>query len=107
MEFTQWLGLLVLVVGVPLNVVATYLLLRKYREARHLRVLRERVVVAVITTVSVLFFGLVFVNNDQPIPPLDVDTTKWITRSVMLALAVIPAASWILIYRTLGRSDKP
>jgi hypothetical protein len=107
MELTEWLGLLTLVIGVPLNVAATLLLLRKSREAPHLRVLRERFLVAVVTTVAVLLFGLIFVNNDQTVPPLDLETTKWITRLAMLGLAVIPAAGWILVWRKLGRYRKP
>jgi hypothetical protein len=106
MEFTAWLGLVILAVGVPLNVAATLLLLRESRRFPHLRVVKERGIASTISTVVVLFFGLIFVNNDQEIPPFDVDTTKLVTRIVMLGLAVIPAATWIYVYRTLGRSRK-
>lgn len=106
MEFTAWLGLVTLVIGVPLNVVASLLLLRKFRQARHLRVLRERVIVAVITTLMVLVFGLIFVNNDQEVPPLADAATKLITRIVMGVMAIVPALSWILMYRRFG-SKRP
>jgi hypothetical protein len=104
MEFTAVLAWLTLALGVPLNVTTAFLLRQKSRQAPHLRVLKERFIVSVITTVVVLTFGLIFVNNDQLVPPLDVDTTKLITRLAMLGIAIIPAASWILIYRALGRS---
>jgi hypothetical protein len=100
------LALLTLLVGVPLNVAAAYLLRRKSREAPHLRVLRERFVVSVITTIMVLVFGLIFVNNDQEVPPLNEVATKLITRFVMLGMAIIPAVSWLFIYRALGRSRR-
>lgn len=103
MEFTAVLAWLTLAVGVPLNVVAALLLLKKSRQAPGLRVLRERFLVAVVTTVVVLFFGLIFVNNDQLVPPLDVDTTKWITRLAILGLATVPAVGFIRLYRSTRR----
>jgi hypothetical protein len=103
MDTTAALAWLTLLVGVPINVMAMVLLFKKWRLAPQLRVLRERFIVSVVSTVAVLFFALIFVNNDQLVPPLDVDTTKLITRSVMLGLAVIPALGWLFIYRTLGR----
>jgi hypothetical protein len=105
-ELTVALALLTLLVGVPLNVIATYLLLRKSREAPHLRVLRERFVVAAITTIVVLVFGIIFVNNDREIPWLGLDATKLITRVAMLGIAIIPAVSWLFIYRALGRREE-
>lgn len=98
MEFTAVLAWLTLFVGVPVNVLAAVLLLRHSRAARHLRVLRERFIVSVVTTFVVLFFGLIFVNNDQELPPLSLDATKWITRLAMLGMALIPACVWLFIY---------
>lgn len=107
MEFTKVLAWLVVLVAVPLNIVAAFLLLRKSREAPHLRVLRERFIVAVVTTVVVLFFGLIFLNNDRLVPPLSLDATKWITRLAMLTLALTSAGGWLWIYFSSGRSNKP
>lgn len=106
MEFTAWLGLINLVIGVPLNVVATFLLWKKSREVPKLRVLRERFIVAVITTILVLVFGLIFVNNDQVVPPLSEVATKYITRIVMAAMAIVPAAGWVLLYRATRQDGK-
>jgi hypothetical protein len=105
MAVTEILGWVILIVCVPLNVVATFLLYKTYRQASHLRVLRERCIVAAITTLLVLVFGLIFVNNDQPFPPLNLAATKVLTRVVMLLMATVPAIGWILLYRSIGRGD--
>jgi hypothetical protein len=105
-EVLAWVTLLV---AVPLCVVATLLLLKKARQAPYLRVLRERYHVSGATTFLVLFFALIFVNNDQPIPPLSLDTTKIITRVAMLSFALVSAVGWILLYRSLddkGRKNR-
>lgn len=44
--------------------------------------------------------GLIFVNNDRPIPPLSVEATKIITRSLTLVLAIVPAVAWLRLYRS-------
>jgi hypothetical protein len=106
MELTDVLAWVTLVSCVPLNVVATLLLLKSSRKAPALRVLRERYIVAAITTVVVLFFALVFVNNDQDVPPLSLETTKIITRIAMIVMGTVPAVGWILLYRAFGRADK-
>lgn len=106
MAFTAILAWLTLGVGVPLNVLAAYLLRRKSREAPKLRVLRERYIVAVVGTVLVLFFGLIFVNNDQTTPPLSLDATKVITRLAMLGFALVAAVGWLLLYHALGGSRR-
>lgn len=105
-EFTSVLAWLTVLVAVPLNAVAALLLLKKSREAPHLRVLRERFIVAVVTTLVVAFFGAIFINNDQTIPPLSLDATKWITRLAMLTLALVSAGGWLWIYFSSRRSDK-
>jgi hypothetical protein len=105
MELTDVLAWVTLVVCVPLNVAATLLLLKTSRKAPSLRVLRERYIVAAITTFVVLFFALIFVNNDQTIPPLSIDTTKIVTRIAMIAMGTVPAVGWILLYRAIGRAD--
>lgn len=106
MELTAWLGLAVLVVGAPLNVLAAWLLLQKSRQAPHLRVLRERYTLAVITTLLVIIFGVIFVNNDQDVPPLADTATKLITRALMLVMAVVPAASWIRLYHSSKQKEE-
>jgi hypothetical protein len=103
MELTVILAWLTLGVGVPLNVTTTYLLRRKSRQAPHLRVLKERFIVAAITTIVVLVFGVIFVNNDRGVPWLGLDATKLITRVAMLGIAIIPAVGWLLIYRQRGK----
>jgi hypothetical protein len=105
MELTDFLAWVALAC-VPLNVVATLLLLKTSRKAPSLRVLKERYIVAAITTFVVLFFALVFVNNDQTVPPLSLQTTKVVTRIAMIAMGTVPAVGWILLYRAIGRSDK-
>lgn len=99
MEFTAWLGLATLLVGFPLSVIAAFLLWKTSKRAPTLRVLRERYITAVITAVLVGIFGLIFVNNDQPIPPLSLDATKIITRGVMLVMAIVPAVMWLRLYQ--------
>lgn len=103
METTAVLAWLTLLVGVPLNALAAALLLKQWRAAPHLRVLRERFVVAVAVTFLVLFFGIIFVNNDQTIPPVSVDATKLITRTAMLAVALVVGVGWLWVYRSLSR----
>jgi hypothetical protein len=104
-ELTVFLALLVLLIGVPLNVLVTILLLRMWQKAPYLRVLRERFIVSFILTIVLLVFGLIFVNNDQEVPPISDVATKLITRVAMLVIAIIPAVTWLLIYRR-KQSDK-
>ena len=103
MELTVFLAWAVLLVGVPLNVTVTILLMRKWRQAPSLRVLKERCIVSLVLTFVLLFFGVIFVNNDQTVPPIGLDATKVITRLAMLGLAIIPAVGWLVIYRKSGR----
>lgn len=105
-EFTEWLAWLTLGFGVPLSLITTLVLLRKWRRKRYLKVLLRDVKTAAIITVVVLVFGLIFVNNDMIEPWLDVDTTKWITRLAILALAIIPAVTLLLLNRSLHTRNK-
>lgn len=97
------LGLLVLVIGIPLNLYVTVRLWRLVHSNPELRVLRERAIVATAVLILVIVFGLIFVNNDLIPPPVSFDETKVLTRSAMLATATIPAAYWLWLYRN---SDK-
>lgn len=90
---------LVLVIGVPLNALVTVLLFRAWLANPGIRVLRDRLIAALAVLGLVLVFGLVFVNNDTLPPPLDLATTKLVTRLTILAIAVIPACAWLLLYR--------
>ena len=100
---TNLLGLVVLLVGTPLNVIVTVMLWRRSMAHPQLRVLRERAVTASLVLLAVIVFGLIFVNNDTVPPPLPAEVTKWVTRSVLLALAIVPALYWLLLYRSASR----
>ena len=100
---TNLLGLVVLLVGTPLNVIVTVMLWRRSMRYPELRVLRERAVTASLVLLTVVVFGLIFVNNDTLPPPLDVVITKWVTRVVLLLLAIVPALYWLLLYRSASR----
>lgn len=91
-------AVLVLVIGVPLNALVTFLLWRAYRANPKIRVLRERLVVEVAVLLLVIVFGLIFLNNDRLYPPFDTDATKLITRLTMLGLSTIPACYWLILY---------
>lgn len=92
------IAVLVLVIGVPLNVLVTVLLWRTYRAHPTYRLLRERLVVEIAVLLVVVVFGLIFVNNDTLPPPLDTGATKIITRWIMLGVAIIPACYWLFLY---------
>lgn len=91
----ELIGQLVLFVCFPLCAVVTILMWRAYHSGIVSKVLRRDLQVMAIITLGVFVFGLIFVNNDQPIPPLDVLTTKYITRYVWLGLGTIPALTWL------------
>lgn len=103
MELTVLLALLTLFVGVPLNAVVTVMLLRESRRLPHLRVLRERFIAAAAVLLTTIVFGLIFVNNDQSLPPLDLVATKVITRVAMLVVGIVPAAYWLWLYLYRGK----
>lgn len=99
MDLAHVLAVLVLFVGVPLNVLVTYMLWKRSQMAPDLKVLRERFIVATAVLVMVFVFGLIFLNNDHLPPFLTTDVTKVITRFVMLGIAVVPATYWLVLYR--------
>lgn len=92
------IAILVLVVGVPLNVLVSALLWRTWRAHPDVKVLRERLIVALVVLLIVVVFGLIFVNNDTIPPWLDLGATKVVTRFSTLALAVLPACYWLWLY---------
>jgi hypothetical protein len=96
------IGLLVLVVGFPLNLYVTFKLWRLSRERPDLGVLRERAVVSAAVLILVVVFGLIFLNNDLHAPILSFDETKFWTRTAMLIVAVGPASYWLYLYRSKG-----
>jgi len=104
MPLPNLLAIVVLLVGLPLNVVVTAMLLRRSREVPRNPVLHERMVVSAFVLILVVVFGLVFLNNDTLPPPLDVNVTKIITRLTVLGIAVIPALYWLTLYSN-GRND--
>lgn len=95
LEFTEWLALLTLAVGVPVSAYAAFRLWKRARKFQRLWVLEERYRWQVGVTVFALIFGLIFMNNDMAVPWLDVETTKWITRLAVLALSVGLSVAWL------------
>lgn len=89
----------VLGLGVPLNAYVTYRLWHLARARPHLRVVRERAIVATAVLVIVVLFGFVFLSNDQVPPYLPLDVTRVVTRLAILLLAVVPASYWLWVYR--------
>ncbi len=102
MSLPSILGLLVLIVGVPLNLYVTLKLWRLSRERPELRVLRERAIVAAAVLFVVIVFGLIFVNNDLDAPVLTFDQTKLYTRAAMFLVAIVPGSYWLYLYRSKG-----
>lgn len=106
MDANVALAWLTLLVGFPLCAFTTLRLRKRSRRSPHLRVLWERYIVMAAITFVVLFYGLIFVNNDQAVPPLSLETTKLLTRTVMFSLALISAIGWLYINRKFGRRRK-
>lgn len=104
MNLPNLLAVLVLVVGIPLNVLVTVMLWRRSHAYPRIRVLRERLIAETGVLVLTIVFGLIFLNNDALSPPLDTDVTKLVTRLVLLGVAVIPACYWLWLYRR-GRAS--
>ena len=98
MPVPELLGLGVLIVGVPLNLYVV-MMLRRLRQEEPNPVLDVLLVLWVLVLIIAAIFGLIFVNNDTVPPPLDVLSTKIITRSIVLALVTVPAVSLIVAYR--------
>ena len=99
MSITAILAAIVLVVGIPLNAYVTVKLWRLALAEKQLGVLRDRAIVATTVLFVVVVFGLLFVNNDLLPPPIDFPTTKFISRTALLIVALGPAAYWLRIYR--------
>ena len=99
MTLSTLLALLVIVVALPLNWLVTILMWRLSRRAPAVRVLRERAIVGLTLAVIVTVFAAVFVNNELPMPPLDSEATRLLTRSALLVWSVIPPVYWLLLYR--------
>ena len=93
------LGVLILVVGVPLNIYVFLKLRELSTNAPGVRVLRERAHLAFVILLVVLVFGLIFVNNDLIQPVVTGEATKLITRLAVMVLAVVPACYWWWTYR--------
>lgn len=92
------LAVLVVLVALPLNWFVTLKLWRLARLAPEIGVLRERALVALALALIVTVFAVIFLNNEMPVPLLDVEATRIITRSAMLALS-LPALYWLFLYR--------
>lgn len=99
MNLPELLAILVLIIGIPLNVLVTVLLWRRTYLHPRIRVLRERLIVEVAVLALVIVFSLIFLNNDRLPPWLTTDVTKVITRATVLALALVPALYWLWLYR--------
>ena len=99
MSIPTILAVITIVVGVPLNLFVTLKLWELARAAPHVRALRERAIVATAVLLIVVVFGLIFLNNDLVPPILAFDSTKFLTRSAMLLIAVGPASYWLWVYR--------
>jgi hypothetical protein len=98
MTFPALLAWLVIFIAVPANWLVVVGLLRLSRASPNNRVLRDRLLVAVMLAAVVTVFGVVFVNNGMESPPLGLPQTQVLTRVAILSLA-IPAIYWLSLYR--------
>ena len=99
MRFVSLLAVATLAVGVPLNLYVTGRLWRLWFNDRTNAVLRERAIAATLVLVTVLVFGLIFLNNDLPVSPVTFEDSKVFTRITILGLSVCPACYWLWLYR--------
>jgi Na+/proline symporter len=83
----------------PLSWYVTWRLWRLNRQAPDALVLRERTIAALALSIIVTVFALVFVNNDLMPPFFDIEATRLITRSTILALSVLPSVYFLWLYR--------
>lgn len=97
MSLSEFLGVLPLLVGVPLNLFVTVLLLRSALERPRLRVLFERFVSAVFVLLCTVSFAIVFRSNDSPVPFLDPEVARIWTRTAIDAVAIVPALFWLYL----------
>ncbi len=93
------LAVLVAVVSVPLNWFVVVRLWRLSLVKPSIPVLRFQAILATGLSAIVTLFALIFLNNDLPDPVVSGDTTKLITRSVVLIWSVIPSLYWLWLYR--------
>lgn len=98
MSVQSVLATLVLFLGVPLNLLVTVLLMRQAIANPGIRVLTDRLIASIAVLLMVIVFGFIFLNNDSLPPMLTTDTTRIITRFVLLCVAVIPALYWLSLY---------
>lgn len=91
MTLAEFLGVLPLVIGVPLNLVVTVLLLRSALERPRLWMLFERFVSAVFVLVLTVSFAIVFRSNDLDVPFLDPEVARIWTRAAVDAVSIVPA----------------
>ena len=96
------LAVLVVIVAAPLAWIVAFMLweLSRADRLRTNRVIRAQAWAAVGLAVIVTVFAVVFVNNEQAIPPLDPDQTRILTRGVLLLVSVASSVYWIRLYRT-------
>jgi len=99
MSITSALGWAVLVFGVLLNLWVAKILFIKMLDRPEIGLFRERFASAVLAIVIAIVFGLIFINNDTLPPPIDIITTKIITRLSLLGLVTFPALIWLWLYR--------
>ena len=92
------LAVLVVAVALPLNWYVTLKLWRLARSAPEIAMLRERALVALALALIVTVFAAIFLNNEMVVPLFDLEATRIITRSAMLALSG-PALYWLWLYR--------
>ena len=100
MSLPSVLAVLVLLLGVPLNLYVTIRLRRISRENPRIPLVRFQYIVSSLVLLTVVVFGVIFVNNDlPPPPPLGFAETKLFTRGVLLVLSIVPAAYWLHLTR--------
>lgn len=98
MSLAELLADLVVFVALPLNWLAATLQWRLSNIVPAIRVLRERAVAATALSLIVTIFALIFLNNDQPVPLLNGEVTKLLTRGTILIFSTIPALYWLRLW---------
>jgi hypothetical protein len=93
------LAILTLAVALPLTWYVAFRLWRLSRLAPKIAVLRERAIAMLALALTVTVFALVFLNNEQKAPLLDLATTRVLTRGSLFVLSVVPAFYWWFLYR--------
>lgn len=99
----EFIADLVLLVGVPLCVLATFELWLTWRSDKTSKVLLRDLQVQFVILLAVFVFGLIFRNNDTLPPPLDTAATKLITRYVILGVALISSLTFLWLVWRRGR----